>query len=177
MHTLDIHVYDNLNQRAFRITDNSSYDELLKVSNLLLEVYTPSSDKPSVHKVSKGFSIVLNSNLLQLNSTKTNPPPNLPDGIYPIRISTSPNNKVYAEYYYFRNIKQQNKYLDSLTKLLTDRNKYIPKEFEKKKKELLWIKELIDGAKYLCEDLIDTKAANEVYGEVDNMLNKLCLKK
>jgi len=177
MHILDIHIYDNLNPRAFRITDNSSYDNSLKVSNLLLEVYSPSSDIPSVHKLSKGFSIVLNANLLQLNGSKIAQAIELPDGIYPIRLSVAPNNKVFSEYYYFRNIKQQNKYFQALTSLLSNRNKYIPKEYEKKKKELLWIKELIDGAKYLCEDLIDTKASFEVYEEVDNMLNKLCLKK
>lgn len=177
MHHLDIDIKnDNLNPRIFNIEDTSVYDKNLPIDDLILEIYPPSSSKPLVLMVEKGFKVVVNSNLLHL--TKGKILGNLPDGLYHVTISVKPGAKTKKTYYYFRNTKQINNYLDVLTSLIEDRKNITNIVYTEKKKKLLWYKQLIDGAKFLAEDKHDKKAAFEVYQEVDELLQKFseCVK-
>ncbi len=171
MHVLDIDIDDNLNPRAFKIMDNSSWDAAIRINNALIEVTPPSYKYQSIFKVKKDFSLILNANNLHLNSGGISPLPSIPDGDYNIKFSVDPNLKLCVEYTYFRNVKQLNKYFCLLTTLLKDRIKLTNKEYTRKKNALLWYKELIDGAKYLAEDRDDICSAKVIYNEVNDLLN------
>lgn len=176
MHSLDIDIDDsNLNTKVFKISDNSVWDKNILIRNAILEITNPAATYMAVFNVKKDFKLVLNANLLHLNSAGLTPVPSLPDGLYNIKFSVDPNVSVFVNYYYFRNTKQLNEYFCLLTSLLKERGRLTRKEYLKKKELLLWYKELIDGAKFLAEDKHDVCAANEVYKEVKELLSKFSI--
>lgn len=171
-HQLDIIIDDSLSTTVFAVRDVSSYIPNIPVKTPVLEVTSPGGEYPVIFDtISAGFSQVINVTTLHLNANGIYPLPALPDGVYNLRYSISPNQRVYIAYNYFRNVRQLNTYTTLLTDIISNRRDYSFKQYEEIKRKLLWYKELIDGAKFLAEDRGDINAANEVYEEVNNLLN------
>jgi hypothetical protein len=170
VHHLDFIIPSDLNTRAFRIEDISVYEDTLGYNNGLVEVTPPGFTTPIIFRVNRDFKLILNANLLHLNTSGFKILPTLPDGVYTIRYSIAPNARVAIEYDYFRNVLQESYYLKLLIDLRDKRNLLTNKEYSKRLKELLTIKEYIVGAKYLAEDLVRTKDALELYNEINTLL-------
>ncbi len=98
MHILDFDISTELNTRAFKLTDISVYDTNLDVSNGIIEVVAPGFSYAEIFRVNKDFELILNSNLLHLNTAQLISIPNLPDGLYKLKYSVSPNAEVNIHY-------------------------------------------------------------------------------
>lgn len=160
--------------RFLRFIDNSFYNPDIPVENGLLEITVPGYDCAVVFNVDPYFNTVLNSTLLQITNTNLDSQliP-LPEGVYKIKYSINPNSKLFVEYEYLRNCQQLSRYTKAVCNLLADRCDLTKKQFEEKRRELIWIKELIDAAKYMVEEMGECKKGLELYNEANNLLGKL----
>ncbi len=108
---LYLEVPPTVNEGIFRVDDISIYDSVLPYACPNLQITAPGFNRPSVFEgMSKGFRLVLNACMLGVspaNSCLTSCP-NLPDGIYHLRYSISPNDLVYIEYDYLRTVSATN---------------------------------------------------------------------
>ena len=85
----------------------------------------------------------------------------LPDGIYTIRYSVSPNDKVYVEYHYLRVCQITNKYFNELCKL--EMAACEPQaDVKDQLNELRLIKSFIDAAKAKVEQCDDLQEGMEL---------------
>jgi len=154
------------------VTDNSSIDCNIPVTDGLLQVFVPTFSIPVIQRVAPNFSIVFNCANLKLCPPDTNPLPELPDGIYRINYSVAPNMYVYVDYMYFRvsalvSIYNQLKYNLYQEKCNMDKD-----EFERRRKTLNDIKDKIDAGKYAVEDQHDMKMGTSLYSEAKSLLQK-----
>ncbi len=169
MHQLSLYIPNDLNAKAFKIIDTSVYNTNLEVKNGILEVTPPGFSYAIIFRVNEEFEKVFNANLLHLNSGSDIP--TLLDGVYKLKYSVDPNVDVNVEYYYFRNILQQINYHNSLYNFLN--NSFDKRNYKLIQKEYLWIKELMDNAKYIAEFQADIKTASSIYEEVNNLIFNL----
>lgn len=119
-HILSLQVDNTYNEGIFLIRDTSIYTSLLGVSCQSLQITPPGFTTPTVIiPTTQNFQYVLNACTLGI----TNPTgcsdmcPNIPDGIYRLWYSVSPNDQVYVGYNYMRivtAINRLNKYLCAL---------------------------------------------------------------
>ena len=117
-HQLSLEVPETNNCQVFRVFDTSLYSEDLDVTCGTLQITSPGFNEPVSIEVLPGFNLILNGCTLGLQSTNCGTfSERLPDGIYVIRYSVSPNDKVYAEYYYLRTCQTVNKYFNQLCAL------------------------------------------------------------
>ena len=139
------------------------YDSNLPYKNGLVEVVPPGFTRPLVFRVQKNFTLILNSNLLKLNQASFSTLPELIDGVYRIKYSIDPNKEVNVEYYYFRNVKLINNYHLHLAELVKNKHRFTTKQYEERKKEMLWVAQMIKTSKYMAEELLDVRSAMELY--------------
>lgn len=89
--------------KTLRIEDSSWYNKKVDVECPTLEVTTPGTTRAIIFTVKEAFSIVLNSSNLKLKRANVysdlGP---LPDGIYHIKYSIKPNDKLWIEYDWLR---------------------------------------------------------------------------
>lgn len=156
-----------------RIADNSWYNPDILVQNAILEITPPGKDCPVAFYVEENFNTVFNSSLLDISKAKNyNQLKDLPEGIYKIKYSIKPNNILYEEYTLLRNYKQLEDYYKAICSLYSSRNKISKKEFVNKRKELIWIKEIIDAAKYHVEECDKEEEGLELYNEANELLDR-----
>lgn len=150
-HQLSLEVPDTNNTRVFRVFDTSQYSDLLPVECGVLHITSPGFSSPVAIDVLPQFNLVLNACTLGLQSTgcgeSVQP---IPDGIYRIRYSVSPNDKVYVEYNYLRVSQTVNKYYNLLCKLELAACEPAA-DVKKQLEELRVIKGYIDAAKAKVE--------------------------
>jgi hypothetical protein len=96
---------------------------------------------------------------------------NLPDGIYTIRYSVSPNDKVYVKYYHLRTTILMNTYFKELCKLQLNQCEPTP-EIRQKLNDLRYIRMLIDAAKAKAEYCHSTSQAIDMYNYATTLLSK-----
>lgn len=102
-HQLFLEIPDTNNVKVFRITDTSIYADSLERKCPTLQITSPGYTQPVSIEVLTGFNLVLNACTLGLlNSGCDSESPQLPDGVYSIRYSVSPNDKIYVDYYHLR---------------------------------------------------------------------------
>jgi hypothetical protein len=117
-HQLSLEVPDTNNCSVFRVFDTSIYSDLIEVTCGTLQITSPGFNQPVSIDVLPGFNLILNACTLGLQSTGCGITSNrLPDGIYVVRYSVSPNDKVYVEYNYLRVCQTLNKYYNQLCRL------------------------------------------------------------
>lgn len=117
-HQLSLEVPDTNNCRVFRVFDTSLYSDNLEVTCATLQITSPGFNEPVSIDVSSGFNLILNACTLGIQSSNCGTTSQrLPDGIYVIRYSVSPNDQVYVEYYFLRTCQLMNKYFNELCKL------------------------------------------------------------
>jgi len=151
-HQLSLEVPDTNNCQVFRIFDTSIYTEDLAVTCARLEITSPGFNEPVTIDVLPGFNLILNACTLGLQSSGCGTTSErLPDGIYVIRYSVSPNDRVYVEYHYLRVCQTLNKYFHELCEL--ELSACEPEaDVKEDLAELRLIKSFIDAAKVKVEE-------------------------
>jgi hypothetical protein len=145
-HVLSLEVPVTANAQVLRVVDTSQYAALVDATCLRLEVLAPGYTTPAVITVTKEFNLSLNSVTLGLSST----PSDLPDGIYIIRYSVSPNDKVWVEYNHLRTTEIAASRMNELCKLSIGACEP-PMDVKDKWKELSQIRDYIEAAKVYVE--------------------------
>ena len=171
-HQLSLEVPDTNNCSVFRVLDTSIYDEHVPLTCPKLEITAPGYNQPvtidvvlsedPVTHAPINFSYILNACTLGLQTVGcgTNSD-RLPDGIYTIRYSVSPNDKVYVEYHYLRVCQITNKYFNELCKL--EMAACEPQaDVKDQLNELRLIKSFIDAAKAKVEQCDDLQEGMEL---------------
>lgn len=105
-HVLSLEAPDTLNKCILRIVDTSIYNPQTAPSCILLQVTLPGFRVPVEFRddvIAPGFNLNLTACDLELQTTNCGTVFNdLPDGIYIIKYSVSPNDIVYVEYNHLR---------------------------------------------------------------------------
>ena len=102
-HFLSLIIPDTTNSKCLTIIDESIYDSKVPVSCEQLEVYIPGYNKPTYIEVVHNFKINLSACILGIQRVDCGKiQGDIPDGIYVIKYSVSPNDKVFVQYNYLR---------------------------------------------------------------------------
>lgn len=168
---LDIYIENILNPKILVVKDCSYYNPDIVVTNAKLDLKYPNSDTYINIPVGKNFSYIINSNTLGLtNVTNSDALSDLPDGLWTIEYSICPNDELYVEFTFLRNIKQLIKYYNLFCQIEIDKcNK---KHYLEDLKKIREIKDLIDAAQYLANDCGKYEKSIELYNEAEEMLNE-----
>ena len=108
-HILSLEVPEVSNCEIFRVKDTSQYTEDLHVDCPELLITPPGFNAPKLIKVTPGFDLSINACTLGIQTEGCLEPTDdgtisstgrstIPDGIYIVRYSVSPNDRVYVEY-------------------------------------------------------------------------------
>lgn len=150
-HQLSLEVPDTNNPRVFRVFDTSLYSNLLDITCGTLSITSPGFNEPVNIEVLPNFNLILNACTLGIQAHGCgNHSERLPDGIYTIRYSVSPNDKVYVEYLYLRETQMLNKYFAQLCQVELAACEPAA-DVKELLKELNLIKSFLDAAKAKVE--------------------------
>jgi hypothetical protein len=151
-HQLSLEVPETNNCQVFRILDTSIYTEDLAITCGKLEITSPGFNEPIIIDALPRFNLILNACTLGLQTVSCGTTSEIiPDGIYVVRYSVSPNEKVFVEYYYLRVCQTLNKYFHELCKLELAACEPEP-DVKEDLAELRMIKSFIDAAKVKVEE-------------------------
>jgi hypothetical protein len=170
--TLSLDIKNNGDCGNFRITDSSYYNPTLPITCVHLLIKTPVSGIPVEFEVEPYFSSVFNNANLNIQNTTNDCLTVLPDGIYYIKYSINPNDRIYVEYNYLQNCIQIQNFIELSCKTFSSKCNYTYKEYKAKLKELDEIKELIDGAKYLVDYCNNPEDGMLMYNEANSLISK-----
>lgn len=161
-HQLSLEVPETTNCLVFRILDTSIYDEHVPITCPRLEITSPGYNEPVVIDVIQGFNLILNGCTLGIQSMGCGSVSEvLPDGIYTVRYSVSPNDKVFVEYHYLRVCQILNKYFNELCKLELAACEPTA-DVKDRLNELRLIKSFIDAAKAKVEQCDELQEGMEL---------------
>ena len=124
-HQLYLDIPDTNNVSVLRVVDASIYAQDLDVKCATLQITSPGFTLPAEIDVTTyasskvaSFNLVLNACTLGIINGNCSPEcPALPDGVYKIKYSVSPNDQIYVEYYHLRLTQTYNIYNQQLCKL------------------------------------------------------------
>ena len=175
-HVLSLEVPDTMNKCLLRIVDTSIYNSLNPATCQLLQVTLPGFNVPvqfSSTDIELGFMVNLTACDLELQTINCGTTYyDLPDGIYIIKYSVSPNEIVYVEYNHLRItnalyiIQCLLCYLDVGTCEPTD-------EIRDKLNKITLIRRYLDAAKAQVEYCHHPDKGMELYRYAIKQLNKL----
>lgn len=173
---LSLEAPDTLNKCILRIVDTSVYNPLSPVLCPTLQVTLPGFSTPAVflEPISNpGFMLNLTACDLGVQSVSCGTVFNdLPDGIYILRYSNSPNDLVYVDYNHLRITKALWKYNNILCDL--DIAACDPPEIVKKKMAMLtMIRMYLDAAKAQVEVCHKPSKGMELYNYAVKLLDKM----
>lgn len=175
--TLSLEVPEVLNDCILRVIDLSIYDPTIPLECQKLEITPPGFWQASViENLNPGFTANITACQLGIQTTNcTNTLNALSDGLYIIRWSVSPNDKVFVEYNHLRITEALHKYSNLLCCL--DIRGYDPTvEIDNHIKELGFIRTLLDAAKAKVEVCHNPKHGMEIYVYALKRLKRLsCL--
>lgn len=170
---LFLDISQSYNLKTMRVLDSSFYNEDIDISCARLEVTPPGFDYPVLINAEPYFNIVLNSSNLGLSKvTKYQDLAELPDGVYKIRYSIAPNDKVWVEYEHLRNQQQLNQFFGLYCRLKLS-NLDPNRDQNNSLRELAKIKQYIDAAKIEVEFCGDRDKGLEIYDYAQKQLVKL----
>jgi hypothetical protein len=173
IHQLSLDIPCTNNPRVFRIFDTSLYDPDIPVKCPLLQITSPGFNQPVNIEVLPNFNLVLNACTLGVQVHDCGQTSQvLSDGIYVIRYSVSPNDKVFVEYTHLRTTQFVNKYNQMLCKLEISACEPSA-EIKEKLKELRLIKSFIDAAKVKVEECHENELGMELLLYAQKRLMKL----
>lgn len=173
-HHLALDIPDTLNETVLKVWDSSIYSDNLGTECPKLEVTLPGFQLPSViTNLKPGFSANLNACELGIQVyncfVQFNP---LPDGVYVLRLSYSPNDKLYVEYNHLRitcALNKINKILCCLDQ--KDCEPIEPTKSQVHELQHLWMQ--LKGAKANVEYCHKPKKGMAMYNYVMGRLDKL----
>jgi hypothetical protein len=172
-HQLFLDIPHTNNPRVFRIFDTSIYCDIIPITCETLQITVPGFNTPYTINVQSNFNLVLNACALGIQSSGCGESSQiLPDGIYLIRYSVSPNDKVYVEYTHLRVTQFINKYNQMLCNLemaACEPDADVKAQLD----ELRLIKSFIDAAKVKVEDCHENKEGLDLLMYAQKRLMKL----
>jgi hypothetical protein len=162
-HHLSLDVPDIYNSKIMRVIDTSVYADNLPVDCAYVQITAPGFTSPVQIEVVQGFNLILTACALGIQLEDC---PDLlyclPDGLYHIRYSVSPAEKVYVEYNYLRVTRTLNTYYTELASL--ELGACEPDEcIQSRLKDLRVIKSFIDAAKAKVEYLADPEEGSALF--------------
>lgn len=172
-HQLSLEVPETNNVKVLRVFDTSLYATSFDTSCGLLQITSPGFNLPVNIDVLPHYNLVLNACTLGLQRQgcgETSSP--IPDGIYVIRYSVAPNDKVFVEYHHLRVTQTMNKYASELSKLEMAACEPAA-DVKEKLQELRLIKSFIDAAKVQVEYAHCPEKGMELLVYAQKRLNKL----
>jgi len=173
-HQLALDIPDTLNSNVFKLWDSSIYSEDVPTECPKLEITLPGFQLPSVvTNLKPGFIANLSACDLGLQiyncGVQFNP---LPDGVYVVRMSYSPNDQLYVEYNHLRitcALNQINEILCCLN--IKDCEPIEPVKSQIQQLQVLQMQ--LKGAKSNVEYCLHPKRGMAMYNYVVAQLNKL----
>lgn len=178
-HKLSLAIPDTMNDWSMTIQDMSVYADLIPVSCLTLQVLVPGTisaitfNEDSVPALTPGFTRHLTACDLELQTESCGTRFDcLPDGIYVIKLSVSPNDLVYVEYNHLRVTQaliKWKKHLCDLELAPCDP----PLDKKKKLDRLMEIKGYIEAAKAMVEVCHEAKKGMELFNYAVKLLNQM----
>lgn len=175
-HVLSLEAPDTMNGCLLRIVDTSLYNSMLGIKCILLEVTLPGFIRPvqfTETTILPGFNLNLTACDLEIQNTQCGTVFNdLPDGIYIIKYSVSPNTIVYVEYNHLRITKALKKYQAILCNLELGTCDP-PEKIKIKLSKLRLIRQYLDAAKAKVEFCHEPEKGMELYKYALKLLNKL----
>lgn len=163
---------DTFNVKTLRINDSSFYNDKLDVECGLIEVIPPGYTKSVNFNVDKGFSLVVNSSNLKLAKVKVYKDLQaLPDGVYTVKYSIKPNDKLWVTYDYMRVNSLMKQYYEALC--AAKLQPCMPdKTTQAELTRLAEIRTYIDAAKIEVEECGNRNRGVELYNYAQELLNK-----
>ena len=172
-HVLSLEVPTVMNPCILTIMDTSVYTDLIPVTCEQLNITVPGFQYSVQLDVNSGF--IENITACDLNLQTTNCGTeyvDIPDGIYIIKYSVSPNDVVYVEYNHMRITKALNRYYNILCRLdVADCDP--PFKIKQKLEELNLIKMYLEAAKSKVEFCHEPQKGMSLYNYAWKLLNKL----
>jgi len=181
-HKLSLHMPDTMNDESFTIFDTSIYAPDMNISCPTLQVLMPgftsatTFTEDSVPPLVPGFIRHLTACNLEVQTANCGTVYNcLPDGIYVVRYSVSPNDLVYVEYNHLRITQAMKMYKKHLCDLELEACAP-PKNKSVKLDELREIKSYLDAAKATVDTCHKPTKGMELYNYALKRLKALdCL--
>jgi hypothetical protein len=173
-HILALDIPDTACDTILKIWDSSSYAETLPVDCPRLDIFFPGFAEPlyiTEPKIAPGFTLNLNAKDFSLQHPQAEHLISLPDGLYTIKYSVSPNDKVFVEYYHLRTTTIMNAYYKELCKVQLAPCEPSPEQHQKLH-DLRYIKMYIDAAKAKTEYCHAPKQGVEMLAYADKLLKK-----
>ncbi len=175
-HVLSLEVPDTLNSCILRIADTSIYDKMIPISCLLLEVTLPGFTRPvqfTEANILPGFSVNLTACDLEVQVAGCGTTySDLPDGIYIIKYSVSPNDIIYVEYNHLRITKA----LKRIQAILCDLELSTCEPSEKVKSKMIQLQEariFLDAAKAKVEFCHEPQEGMGLYSYALKLLTRI----
>ena len=173
-HQLCLRIQETLNNTILHIEDSSVYNNNLEVTCKRLEITLPGFLKPVFIEdasLEKHFNVILDAQALGIQLNGSTEPCFLPDGIYIVKYSVSPNDIVYVEYNHLRTTKLLNMYHKALCSV--ELNDAEPNKDTMSKLTLLQeIKAYIDAAKVQVEIGHNPNKGIQLYNYAEKLLKK-----
>lgn len=175
-HILSLEIPTVADCEIMSIVDTSEYTSKLAVDCPELLITVPGFNAPALITVTTGFyknvtACDLNLQTVNCGSVRES----LPDGVYIIKYSVAPNDKVYVEYNHLRVTKLLGLYYEALCSI--DINKCEPMSTIKDNiDEIKYIRTVIDGAVAKVEYCQSPSAGMELYEFAKKRLEKLTCK-
>jgi hypothetical protein len=172
-HKLSLEVPTVLNNCILKVFDTSVYNELLPVTCPTLNITPPGFNYSIQLDFTPGGSVVITACDINLQTVNCDDElQSIPDGIYIIKYSVSPNDVVYVEYNHLRITQALSRYSKILCEL--DLAACEPSEkVHKKLKQLQQIRSYLDAAKAKVEYCHEPQKGMTLYNYALKLLNKL----
>jgi hypothetical protein len=172
-HILSLEIPTVSNCDLLCIKDTSQYSKELAIDCEELLITLPGYSVPVLIKVDNGFDMCLTACTLALQTDNCGTTQaQIPDGIYIIKYSVSPNSKVYVEYNHLRVTKLLTTYYEVLCDLNVQ-----PCQPDINKQELLsemyYIRTMIDAAVSNVEYCQSSAQGMQLYNYAKQRLNKI----
>lgn len=161
---LSLDVSNSHNEKVIRLYDTSFYYKDEPIDNYLIEILPVNKTLWLTFNVTKGFSLVLNSSNLRYKKTNDNEgliP--LPDGIYEIKQSHTPNSQTVSHTYYFRTTVFMNKLESEKNKLFTNVCSLSRNEYNFNRDRLRDLEEYLYAAKWIIEECNDKVKGKDMF--------------
>jgi len=179
-HVLSLEIPDTLNKCVLRIMDLSVYNSRIPIDCQKLHITVPGFSTaveiinlPDVTDLAPGFNINLTACNLGIQTVNCGQIfASIPDGVYVVRYSVSPNDIVYVEYNHLRITQALTKYQQVLCSLDVA-GCDPPAQTKEKLKELRFIREMLDAAKAQVEFCHNPQRGLDIYSYALKRLNKL----
>lgn len=175
-HVLSLEAPDTLNKYVLRVVDTSVYNSQIPVTCPLLQITLPGFASPAQFtepELEPGFMLNLTACDFGVQTVGCGTSYNdLPDGIYVIRYSVSPNEYVYVEYNHLRITKALNK-VEGIYCDLDMGACDPPQALLDKLNKIRLIQQYLKAAKATVETCHEPKKGMELYTYAMKLLDKM----